>query len=418
MTKKIFKLVSNSVFIIAFFSIVSRLLGLLRDRLLAANFGAGLSLDSYYAAFRLPDLIFNTLIFGALGSAFIPQFVKLLMNNKTKAIELANTILNILSIIIIVITGLFWILSPQLVPLFSPGFNATGQSLTIQLTRIMLFSIIFFSLSTVMSSILNSLKKFFFYSLAPVLYNLGIIFGIIYLAPKYGIKGVAYGVVLGSFMHFLIQLIGAFKASWHYKFIFKLTYETKRVFRLMLPRTIGLAAYQINQIVITAIASILKSGSLTIFSFANNIYFFPVNIFGISISTVIFPNLSQNWASNESLKYQSNLFRSFRQILYFIIPISIFFIFFSYEIIYLIFGVGKFSIADVSTTSTVLIIFTVSIFAQSLLPVITKAFYAQEDTKTPVIAGIISMIVNIILSLTLTKAFQLNGLAAAFPWLL
>lgn len=412
--KKITKLFTNGVFLIAFFGIISRIIGLLRDRLLAADFGAGDSLDAYYAAFRLPDLVFNTLIFGALGSAFIPQFVRLWINDKEKAFKLANNILNILIIIVIIFTIIFWLFSPILIPILTPGFNEAKQITTIDLTRVMLISIIFFSLSTVMAGILNSLKKFFLYSLAPVFYNIGIIIGILYLAPFLGIKGVAYGVILGSFLHFLIQMIAAYRAKWKYSFSLKLDPLVKKVFKLMIPRTIGLAAVQINQIIITALASLLKSGSLTIFNLANNIQFFPITIFGISLSTVVFPSLSKFWAKNELNNFSDRLYKSFRQIIYFVIPISFFIIFFKSEIVTLLLGVGKFDQSNIYETGQVLAFFSLSIFAQSLLPVLTKAFYAQENTKQPVIISIISIIVNIILSLALYRSMGVSGLALSF----
>jgi putative peptidoglycan lipid II flippase len=412
--KKILKLFTNGVFLIAFFSIISRIMGLLRDRLLAANFGAGDALDAYYAAFRLPDLVFNTLIFGALGSAFIPQFVKLWLDDKEKAFDLANKLLNILTIIVIIITIIFWLLSPLLIPILTPGFDGIKQSTTLDLTRIMLISIVFFSLSTIMAGILNSLKKFFFYSLAPIFYNLGIIIGILYLAPFLGIKGVAYGVILGSFLHFLIQLIAAHKEKWQYRFSLKFDPVVKKVLKLMLPRTIGLAAVQINQIIITAIASFLKSGSLAIFNLANNIQFFPINIFGISLSTVVFPSLSQFWAKNDLDNFRDRLYRSFRQIIYFVIPVSLFLIFFKNEIVGLLLGVGKFSQANINETGLVLAYFSLSIFAQSLLPVLTKAFYAQENTKLPVTISMLSIILNVILAMILYRTMAVSGLALSF----
>lgn len=413
-TKKIIRIFKSGVFLIAFFSIVSRLAGLLRDRLLAANFGAGDILDSYYAAFRLPDLIFNTLIFGALGSAFIPQFVKLWQTNKNQAIVLANNLINILTFIVIILTIIFWFFAPQLVPLFTPGFQQINQNLTITLTKIMLLSIIFFSLSTVMSSILNSLHKYLFYSIAPVFYNLGIIIGILFFLPLWGIKGVAGGVILGSILHFLIQLIDVKKAGWRYQFIFQFDQLLKKVLKLMLPRTIALLANQINQIIITLLSSLLKSGSLTIFNFAINIQYLPINIFGISLSTVTFPYFSQYWANNDYKNFQAKLIESFRQILFFSLPISMFLIIFKKEIVLLLLGVGKFSQLAVEETGLALAYFSISIFAQSLLPVITKAFYAQEDTKTPVKISLIAIILNIILAMLLMKKMQIFGLVLSF----
>ena len=412
--KKLSRIFSSSVFLIAFFSIISRLFGLLRDRLLASTFGAGDALDSYYAAFRLPDLIFNTLIFGALGSAFIPQFVKLWHEDKEQAVKLANNLLNILFIIILILTIIFWFLTPNLTPLFTPGFSLAKQLLTIDLTKIMLLSIIFFSLSTMMSSILNSLHKYLFYSLAPLFYNLGIISGILFIGKNSGVTGAAWGVVIGSGLHFLIQLIDVFKTGWRYQLVFEFNGLMKKIFKLMVPRAFGLLVNQINQIIITFLCSLLKSGSLSIFNFAINIQYLPINIFGISLSTVAFPFFSQYWARNDHLNFFNKLLESFRRILFLSIPISLFLIFFSKEIVNLLLGAGRFDILAVEETSQALIFFSLSIFAQSLLPIITKAFYAQEDTKTPVKISIISIILNIILAIILMKFLAISGLVISY----
>lgn len=414
MIKKLLSIFKNGVFLIAFFGIISGLLGFFRERLLATTFGAGELLDSYYAAFRLPDFIFNTLIFGAVGSAFIPQFVRAWSKEKNQAIYLANNLTNVLTLVMIMLFILFWLAAPFIIPIIAPGFDLPSQILTISLTRIMLVSIVFFCLSTILSSILNSLHKYFFYSLAPIFYNFGIIIGIIFIVPSYGIKGAAWGVVIGSILHFSIQLLACLKSHWHYQLVFNFDWQIKKIFKLMLPRSFGLLINQINQIFITIFASYLKTGSLTIYNLANNIQFVPINMIGISIATVVFPHLSRFWINNEQENFKEKLHQSIKQILFFTLPLSFALIIFSQEIVYLLCGLGKFSELAIAITVKVLIFFSISIFAQSLLPIITKAFYAQEDTITPVKISIVSIIINIILSLILMRFWGIVGLAVSF----
>ena len=188
-------------------SIISRLLGIYRDRLFSSTFGAGMELDAYFAAFRIPDTIFNLIVVGALSSAFIPIFTDYLVKkNKKEAYVLTNNLLNILLGAIVVISAIIFLIAPWLMPLIGPGMDEATRQLTLNLTRIMLLTPIFFGISNIASGILISSKRFFVYSLTPIAYNLGIIGGTLLLAPYWGVYGVAIGVVSGSFLHMLIQL--------------------------------------------------------------------------------------------------------------------------------------------------------------------------------------------------------------------
>ena len=201
--KKLTTTITGGAIVIAFFSVVSKLIGLFRDRLLASFFGAGDTLDIYYAAFKLPDLVFNTLILGALSAAFIPVFVQVWEKDKQKAWQITNSILNILVAVVGVISVVVIIYAHKIMPLVVPGFDADKLLITIHITRIMFVSVVFFTISNIFSGVLNSLRKFVAFSLAPILYNLGIIIGIIALYPLWGIDGLAWGVVLGSIFHMI-----------------------------------------------------------------------------------------------------------------------------------------------------------------------------------------------------------------------
>ncbi|MGC9049219.1 MAG: lipid II flippase MurJ, partial [Patescibacteria group bacterium] len=238
----LFNSVGGGAVIIAIFSILSRLVGLLRDRLLTSKFGAGEILDAYYAAFRLPDLVFNTLVLGALSSAFIPIFLEVWSKNKDEAWRVANSVLNILFTVIFFFAVVFSIFAPLFINLIVPGFRAEMKNLTIQLTRIILIGILFFTLSNVASGILNSFRRFFAYSLAPVMYNLGIIAGILFLVPWWGPIGLAWGVVFGSLLHYLVQLPSLYQTGYRWQGVFNYFHPAvKKIGLLMLPRCFGLA---------------------------------------------------------------------------------------------------------------------------------------------------------------------------------
>jgi len=410
------KLFYSGALILGVSSFLSRFLGLIRDRLFAEQFGAGQELDAYYAAFRIPDFVFNLLILGALSSAFIPIFVDYIAKNKKKeAWHLANSMLNIILGITVVVCIVIFIFAPWLVVLIAPGFSGPERELTASLTRIMMLSPIFFGLSNIAGAILTSFKKFFFYALAPIMYNLGIIFGALFLVKPYGVKGLAIGVIIGSFLHFVIQLPSVLKLGYRYKFIFDHTHQgVRRVVKLMIPSTMGLAMTQVNLWVITIIASLISVGSITIFNFASNLQHFPVGVFGISMSLAVFPRLAEAASKKKSNLFRKSFSFTFSKILFFVIPVSVFMLLLRAQIVRLVLGAGKFSWEDTYLTAQCLGLFTLSLFAQALIPLLVRSFYSLQDAKTPVIISVVSMIVNVIAALILVQYMGVMGLALAF----
>jgi len=415
--------VAGGAIIIASASIFSRLLGLIRDRFLASKFGAGDVLDTYYAAFKIPDFVFNVLVLGALSSAFIPVFVKYLQKSKedeskkAEAWHLANSMLNILLIGLILVGSLFFIFAHQLVPLISPGFSPEKQIITIKLTRIMLIAIIFFGASNIASGILNSFKRYLSFAFAPVMYNVGIIFGIIALTSRYGVYGLAYGVVLGALMHLLIQIPGIIKVGYRYKYIFDFKHEgVRKIAKLMVPRAFGLAVNQVDQMVSLIIGSTLAAGSVAIFNLSNNLQSFPINVFGVSLAIAAFPVFSEAFAQKDMTKFVVQFSTSFRRVLFLIIPTSVLILLLRAQIVRVILGTGAFNWEDTYLTAQTLAFFSLSLFAQALIPMLARCFYAFQDTKTPVKIGLLAVIINIAGALTLTKVMPdpVTGLALAF----
>lgn len=413
--------VTGGAILIATASLVSRILGLFRERLLFSHFGAGDTLDSYYVAFRLPDFIFNILVLGALSSAFIPVFIETWHrqhdDEKEKAAwELSNVVLNIIMTGLLVFGVLAFTFAPQLVPLLAPGFKGQKLVETVYLTRIMLISIMFFGVSNIMSSILNSMRRFFAFAFAPVFYNIGIIFGITVLYPILGIAGLAWGVVCGSLLHLLIQLPTVFRMGYRYAFIFRLGTNVRKVFRLMLPRTLGLAAVQIDQTVSAMIGSTLASGSVAIFSGAYNLASLPISIFGISLAIASFPVFSEAFAMNDTPRFVTEFSKVFRRVLFFIIPVSVLMLFLRAHIVRVVLGSGLFNWNATILTAQSLGFFSLSLFAQSLTPTLTRSFYALHDTATPVKISFLSVALDIAGCVLLAPHFGVIGLALSFSF--
>lgn len=406
----------NATFLVASFGLLSRFLGLIRDRILASKFGAGDTLDIYYAAFKIPDLIFNLLILGALSAAFIPVFTSLISQNKEKsAWKLVNKMMSLAGIALVLIIIIIFIFAPAIISWVVFGFEPEKQASVVELTRIMLFSPLLLGFSGILGGILNSYKKFFFYSLAPVFYNIGIIIGVVFFVEMFGIKGLAYGVVLGALLHLLIQIPEVVRCGFKFKLDFNFKdVNLKKVLTLMIPRTMGLAVVQINFLIVTILASTLDSGSLAVFNLANNIQSVPLGLFGVSFAIVAFPTLTCSWAQNKKSEFIANFSSVFEKILFFIIPTSVVFIVLRAQLVRIILGSGRFDWEDTILTFQALGVFSLSLFAQSLIPLLARSFYAIHNTKIPFLVGIFSEAVNLILALILIKEYQLIGLVWAF----
>lgn len=422
MLKKIFSHQTNSVttaaILVAFSSLFSRFLGVVRDRILAGQFGAGDTLDVYYAAFRVPDLVFNLLVLGALSAGFIPLFTGLLKDEKNpeknaEAWRLANNIINALALGLIAISLICIVFARPLAHVFAPGFSPEKLDATVGLTRIMFLSPFFLGLSGVIGGVLQSFKRFLIYSFAPIVYNLGIIAGAVWLTPTWGAHGLAWGVVAGAFLHFAIQLPTAVHLGFRYRWsIDWRDASVRKLGRLMVPRTMSLAISQIDLLVSTAIATTLAAGSLTVFNLANNIQSFPIGIFGISFAIAVFPMLSAKAKDRRGLVEAFS--NTQRQILFFIIPSTMLIWVLRAQIVRVLYGWGQFNWEDTVLTIETLTFFSFSLFAQASIPLLVRMFYARQNSKHPFYIGLFSVAIDIILSLTLSRFWGVAGIAMAF----
>lgn len=404
------KNINSAAFILGFTSLISALLGLIRDRLLASTFGLGDELDIYYAAFRLPDFISMTLIIGAIGAAIIPIFSENLVRGREEAFKYLSNFLNLFLILFILISGILFVFAPTLISLIAPGFSGEKKEMTVLLTRIMFLSPIFLGVSNVISGILRVFQRFLITSLAPIMYNLGIIAGILFFFPKIGLQGIAWGVVFGGFLHLLIQVPILNKVGFKPEKLFNILEPNfLRTIKLTLPRSVGLAASQINLIVVTAIASNLASGSIAALNLAESLSRPLLTFVGVSFSTAAFPALSLAFSKKDKEKFNKIFFSVFYKILLFILPLSLLIFLMRDFLVQIILKVGKFGFIDAKLTAAALGMFLLGIFAQALLLLTAKGFYALQNTKTPAFISIIGMILNIFFAFFLVKLLSFSN---------
>lgn len=402
--------------IIAGFTVLSKILGLLRDRLFASTFGPGQTLDAYYAAFRIPDFIFNLIVLGTVSAAFVPIFLDYIAKKQIEeAYNIANTVMNTIFIVMAGISLVAFVFAHPVMKTIAPGFkDPETVALAVRYMRIMLLSPMIFGFSSVVSGILSAYRRFAAYSLAPALYNLGIIIGIMFFVPFFGVTALAWGVVLGAFMHLLVQLPTLHRIGYKWRAYIDLKSQGFRtIFRLMLPRMFGFAALQISLFVTIAVATTLPAGSTTIYSLAVNLQYFAVTIFGTSIATAVFPLLAVAASKQDEEGFRSNFSLSFRKTLFFMIPASVLLLLFRAQVVRILLGYGKFDWDATILTLQTLAVFSFGLFAQALMQLVTRAFYALQNTRIPVILGVICMTLNIVLSIVLAPRLGVPGLALA-----
>jgi putative peptidoglycan lipid II flippase len=268
-------------------------------------------------------------------------------------------------------------------------------------------------LSSVVGGVLQSFKRFFVYSLAPIAYNVGIIVGVLYFVPRWGAHGLAWGVVFGALLHLLVQIPLTLKLGWRYRPVFDLKdTNLRQIFKLMVPRTMSLAVAQINLVVITIFASTLKSGTLSVFNLANNLQSFPIGLFGLSFAVAAFPSLSA--AAFDRRQLAESFSTVFRQILFFVVPSTVLLLTLRAQIIRVILGTGQFDWDDTIMTIDTLGFFALSLFAQATIPLLVRVFYARQNSRTPFVIGFVSAGINILLSFYLSRKMGGPGLALAF----
>lgn len=368
-----------------------------------------MALDAYNAAFTLPDLLFTLLVSGAFAVAFIPVFSEYLKKDDKKlAWDIAASLLNILVVGTIFVAIIVEIFAVPITKFLFHGFNEQTLQLTVNLTRIMLITPTLFAISSVWGSIQQAHHRFVLYSIASVFYNVGIIIGIVVFAKNYGIYGVAWGVVLGTALQALLQLAGlnGLGYKWRPIISFKLKGVIKTL-KLIVPRAIDQGIDQINYAVEKSIGSALAAGSITSFTYANNLRNVPLSLIGSAITVAVFPRLAEQSTEKSKTKLIESFVYTARLILFLSIPAAIVSVVARGYIVRLLYGFGD---AD---TANALGWFAASIVFTSLFFLVSRVFYAMQDTKTPLFVSIAAIALNIGLSYHLSKTMGITGLAAA-----
>jgi len=387
----------------------SRILGLVRDRLLAARFSPD-ELGVYLAAFRMPNLLFELLVMGALTSAFIPVYTKYVTQQKQEdAWRLSATLINVSVLVLIVIAIPVVIWAPQVSHVIAPGFNQQEIARMAMFTRFMVIGqVLPLLIGNFYTGILQSHNLFFIPALAPVVYNTGIIIGILFFSTSFGLWGPVIGVGIGAFLFMGIQIPPLIYLGYKQRAVIDIRHAgVKEVGRLMVPRTIGIAVSQIDTTVDLVLSTLLGARMVTVFTFAQQLQQLPIGLFGATVAQAAFPILSQASAAGDREGFKKTIVSALNQMFFFIMPISALFIILRIPIVRLVFGASRFDWQATVLTGMALSAFSISLAAQSVSQLLTRSFYALYDTKTPVIIGVGTILMNTLLSVCFLQVLHL-----------
>jgi putative peptidoglycan lipid II flippase len=394
--------------IIAASFLLSAFLGLVRNRLLAARFFGGLEgdLDVYFAAFIIPDTVFQLLVVGAVSAAFIPIFQGYLKKSVKKANFMANVALTSVTTILLILSIIIAIFARPLSQALS-HYSGPQLDLMVNLIRLMSVAQVFFTISSFLTGVLQAHRRFLVPAIAPLFYNLGTILGILLLTPSMGIYSAAIGVIFGAFLHVMVQLPAAIHTGYFPKLRFRLKHKgVLRMLRLMPPRTMSLALIQIERIVSLNLASALSAGSFTIFNFARQVYVLPISLFGVSLGQASFPTLAEEALNSDQTKFSHTLGKTILQIFFFCLPAAILILILRIPIVRLIFGARNFPWEATLLTGKALAVFSLSIAPQAAVQLLTRAFYAKKDTRTPLLVNIATVVLFVVSSYIFTHSFS------------
>ena len=396
--------------------------GLVRGILVARTFGASPELDAFIAANRVSETLFSLVAGGALGSAFIPMFTGLLArDDRVSAWRLASSIANAVTLTLSLLAALMAFFAPQVVH-YALGLSNDPEifALTISLLRIQLISAILFGLGGLIVGILNAHQIFLIPALTPAMYQIGIIFGAVFLAPTMGIYGLAWGVVIGALLYLLVLLPTLFKQKGSYTLTLDFdNSNTRRVFLLMGPRLLGVAVVQLNFWVNLRLASQMIEGSIVGLQYGFSLMLMVQAVIAQSVAIAVMPTFSAQHALGQNDEMRSSLASTLRGVIFLALPASAGLMLLREPLITMLYQRGKFDAQDTQLVAWALLWYAAGIVGHSVMEILTRAFYAQHDTKTPVIIGVVAMGLNVVFSIVFAKIFTsigwmpLGGLALA-----
>jgi putative peptidoglycan lipid II flippase len=404
--------IGRNIAIVSLFAIASRVIGLAREIIIARQFGTSGEYDAYLAAFRIPDLLFLLIMTGSFGSAFIPVFRNLLDRDEDSAWRLASAVITWTAMITIAAAIIVLIFADPIVRyLIAPGLSPELQAVSAKMMRILLLSPILLGMGIAAKGILETHSRFTMPALAPLVYNVGIIFGAVALAPRYGVTGLAVGVVAGAFMHFLVQIPDLFRVGLQFRPTLARVEGLRDVAVMLGPRVIGQAAFQINFIIVTYLASKEGEGKLSAINYAFAIMMLPNAVIGQSFATVLFPTMTAQAERGDIDGLRQTLANGLRPLLFMVMPASVGLFAFREPIIRTVFQSGAFSGSSTALVVQPLAFFALALVFYSLVEILARTFYAMRNVRIPVGAGIFIMVINVVLSLILTPRIGYTGLA-------
>ncbi len=393
---------------------LSRILGVFRDRLLAAHFGAGRELDIYYAAFQIPDFLSTLFFLGAGSAAIIPVFQEYLKDDRERAHRLISGMTSLFLIAGIVAVVIVLAVAPWFIAFVAPGFSAEEQAVAVRLTRILAVTPLLLGLSGIFSAVVQTFGRFFIFAFAPILYNLGIIGGVLVGAPSMGIFGVGAGVLLGAVLHAGTQLMSVRSLGFAPRFLIHAVRSgAGRVAAISFPRVLSLSVSQLTSMALLALGSTLGAGTIAVFTLAQNLYFVPIGIFGVSYSVALFPRLNRAYLERDGSLFFHELYGGIRTILFWIVPCAVLMVVLRAHLVRAALGAGVFSWEDTRLTAATLAALLAGLGAGGLITLLLRGFYALERTWMPLIVNAVASGVSIVSALVLAHFFtyQENGLA-------
>lgn len=398
--------------------LLSRVLGFVREASLASSFGKTWITDAFLAAFTIPDFMYDLLVGGMLSSAFIPVFSSYLATDQEEeAWKVASTMINLIVVTVAVCIILGMVFTAPLTKLVAYKFSGETLALSVQLTRIMFPAFLILAVNGLTMGILNSYKHFAAPAIGAIAYNACIIISGLLFAKKFanlGIAAFAIGVVAGHIANFCIQLPVLIKKGFRYRFVFDIRHPgVKKMFLLMIPAMLGLAANRINLIVNQNFASGISEGSITALRMASRLMWLPLGVFAGSIAVAVFPTLTSHAARKEINEFKNTLSMGIRSVFLIIIPASVGLAVLSVPIVRLLFERGEFNHSATLVTANALVFYCIGLFAQSAGWVVTRAYYALHDLTRPLLIAVATILLNIVLNYYLRPVLKEGGLALA-----
>ncbi len=395
---------------------LSRILGQVREIVLARAFGTQDDYAAYKAAFRIPDTLFLLIIGGALGSALIPVFSRFLgENEQAKAWRLANAVVNWAMGVLVLSCVLAWIFAPTIVTtVLAPGYAPATQELTINLTRLLLLQPLFIGLGGIAVALLNSNGLFFWPAFAPLFYNLSIIVGAVFLVGPFGIYGVVIGVIVGAILYPLIQIPSLLKIGFYWRpLLDRDAPGLGTVAKVLGPRLLGTAAFQANFFIATNLGSGLAQGAnkVAAFEYAYQLFMLPHGIFALSLANVAFPTMARLLGEGNLAGMKRVVSGGLRQVVFLALPASVGLGLLARPIVRSLLQSGNFGNRDTELVSHALLFFSFGLVSYGLVEVLTRAFYALQDSLTPVVIALGVVALNLIFSLSLIGPLEQGGLA-------